>query len=435
MVKRRRDLSGELPDALRYAQQGKGEQVRERDITEEEMEMEKITCPICGTPDIKIVWEKQGEETVGSIVHPVQIKTVFCPVCGIYSCRSEWLTDSGLLDHFQNWQDCETKPAGALDKKYSDADWPEKKALIRHHIWKDAPHPGPEQQAFLEKLEGLWRSAQHPTGTEPFRPLPITAKYVCEIRDMDFPTPMEQVDYLIRFLGDKTRRLGGTYFYLYCLISDKSIPAKKREALKNLLSATVSVDEQNLFSIYETAFKSNLVENHGNCISLTLQGWTKYEDLKKGRSDSSIVFLAMQFEETQKKFFTDKLAPCLKNLNLQLQTLPDFHAVENILDNKLRNAIRESRILICDLTHRNNGAYFEAGFAEGLRKPVIYVCEQGSFDEHEKNKGKDGDRSKRLHFDVEHQEIYLWKDGDDESIKKFQSDITAKIQTVLYVGA
>jgi hypothetical protein len=38
---------------------------------------------------------------------------------------------------------------------------------------------------------------------------------------------------------------------------------------------------------------------------------------------------------------------------------------------------------------------------------------------------------KRLHFDVEHQEIYRWDKNNDESIKKFQNDLMEKIKTVL----
>jgi len=63
---------------------------------------------------------------------------------------------------------------------------------------------------------------------------------------------------------------------------------------------------------------------------------------------------------------------------------------------------------------------------------VIYVCEQSYFDK--RNKLFKNDLYKRfwrIHFDVEHQEIYLWKNDDDASIAKFQSDVSAKIQAVL----
>ena len=38
--------------------------------------------------------------------------------------------------------------------------------------------------------------------------------------------------------------------------------------------------------------------------------------------------------------------------------------------------IRDAKFVIADLTHDNNGAYWEAGYAEGLGKPVIYICEK-----------------------------------------------------------
>jgi nucleoside 2-deoxyribosyltransferase len=52
-----------------------------------------------------------------------------------------------------------------------------------------------------------------------------------------------------------------------------------------------------------------------------------------------------------------------------------------IIDDRLRVEIRTSRFLIADLTHENRGAYWEAGFAEGDGKPVIYTCRKGHISE------------------------------------------------------
>ncbi|MDR2351097.1 MAG: hypothetical protein LBD56_00215 [Endomicrobium sp.] len=54
------------------------------------------------------------------------------------------------------------------------------------------------------------------------------------------------------------------------------------------------------------------------------------------------------------------------------------------------------------------------------RKSIIYVCEEKTFNEHKNNQGDKGDKSKRLHFDIEHMEIYVWKDGDKDSIENFK---------------
>jgi nucleoside 2-deoxyribosyltransferase len=46
----------------------------------------------------------------------------------------------------------------------------------------------------------------------------------------------------------------------------------------------------------------------------------------------------------------------------------------NQIDDQMRVALRTSRFVVADLTRGNRGAYWEAGFAEGLGRPVIYTC-------------------------------------------------------------
>ena len=72
------------------------------------------------------------------------------------------------------------------------------------------------------------------------------------------------------------------------------------------------------------------------------------------------------------------------------------------IDNIMRIRIRDSAFVIADLTHDNRGAYWEAGYVEGLGKPVIYICEKGKFDK------------EKPHFDTNHCTTILWsKDEDD----------------------
>jgi nucleoside 2-deoxyribosyltransferase len=51
-----------------------------------------------------------------------------------------------------------------------------------------------------------------------------------------------------------------------------------------------------------------------------------------------------------------------------------------VIDNILRAQICDAAFVLVDLTHDNTGAYWEAGYAEGLNTPVIYLCEQAKFD-------------------------------------------------------
>jgi nucleoside 2-deoxyribosyltransferase len=54
--------------------------------------------------------------------------------------------------------------------------------------------------------------------------------------------------------------------------------------------------------------------------------------------------------------------------------------------------------VIADL-HDNNGAYWEAGFAEGLGRPVIYTCRKQKWD------------ATKSHFDTSHLNTIVWDPG------------------------
>jgi nucleoside 2-deoxyribosyltransferase len=82
----------------------------------------------------------------------------------------------------------------------------------------------------------------------------------------------------------------------------------------------------------------------------------------------------------------------------------------------MRVEIKASRFLIADLTHDNNGAYWEAGYAEGLGKPVIYTCEASKFDE------------KQSHFDTNHHLTVKW---DANNPSQAVADLKATIRATI----
>ena len=87
-----------------------------------------------------------------------------------------------------------------------------------------------------------------------------------------------------------------------------------------------------------------------------------------------------------------------------------------LIDDRLRVEIRTSRFLISDLSHENSGAYWEAGFAEGLGKPVIYTCEESKF---EKDK---------THFDTNHHLTVIWnKDNPKAAVEALKATIRATL--------
>lgn len=72
-----------------------------------------------------------------------------------------------------------------------------------------------------------------------------------------------------------------------------------------------------------------------------------------------------------------------------------------------------TKFLLAELTHNNAGAYWEAGFAEGLGKPVIYLCRKDLFD----------DKSKGTHFDTNHHLTVVWKaEKMDEAARRLKDN-------------
>ena len=71
-----------------------------------------------------------------------------------------------------------------------------------------------------------------------------------------------------------------------------------------------------------------------------------------------------------------------------------------LIDDRLRVEIRACRFLLADLSHGNRGAHWEAGYAEGLGKPVIYTCRQNVFE--------DRNHANYPHFDTNHHLTVAW---------------------------
>ena len=129
--------------------------------------------------------------------------------------------------------------------------------------------------------------------------------------------------------------------------------------------------------------------------------------------EQSFGFLAMQFDDRQ----LDELARAHIKPGIQASLGYVVRDVRDVtqagsIDELIRNSIRNAKFVIADLSHGNNGAYWEAGFAEGMGIPVIYICEERVF----KRNG--------THFDTNHLTTVVWSfDRPDEFMAKLVETI------------
>ena len=147
-------------------------------------------------------------------------------------------------------------------------------------------------------------------------------------------------------------------------------------------------------------------------INLSLDGWEQYKAEKRGRFAGNYGFLAMQFDEPDLELFVkDVVKPAVKeNIGYNLIDMRDRRKA-GIIDEIMRRRIRDAKFVIVDLTHDNSGAYWEAGYAEGLGKQVIYICEKKKF------------ADKKPHFNTNHCMTVLWSRDDVEGFRQELTEI------------
>jgi nucleoside 2-deoxyribosyltransferase len=115
--------------------------------------------------------------------------------------------------------------------------------------------------------------------------------------------------------------------------------------------------------------------------------------------------------------YTNQLVSAVAAVGFDLKRV-DENQPAGLIDDHLRVKIRQSRFLIADLTHQNRGAYWEAGYAEGLGKPVIYMCRKDVFE----------DKALGTHFDTNHHLTVVWDPSNiPDFIKRLKDTIRATL--------
>lgn len=149
---------------------------------------------------------------------------------------------------------------------------------------------------------------------------------------------------------------------------------------------------------------------------LTWEGWARYEELKRNDPDTRTAFMAMQFGDRElDAVVSECFSPAVSATGFNLRRLNEGQAAGSI-DDQLRVALRTSRFVIADLSHNNRGAYWEAGYAEGLGKPVIYTCNRSVWE------------NEPVHFDTSHLVTVIWDPSDlEDAGTKLKATIRATL--------
>lgn len=222
------------------------------------------------------------------------------------------------------------------------------------------------------------------------------------------PRPREQADLLLRWLAENVTA-PGELKPLSFRTHGSIIGAYSFQGFQLVLDHLFSV------GLLTGAISKTMGESSAHATP-SFAGWDHYETLRRGGAVYRRAFMAMKFgDSVLDNILETVFKPSVRQTGFDLIKLNDAPRA-GLIDDRLRVEIQASDFVIADLTHENLGAYWEAGYAEGLRKPVIYTCEASKF------------QATKTHFDTNHHLTIEW---DASNPQKAGEALKATIRATL----
>jgi len=138
-------------------------------------------------------------------------------------------------------------------------------------------------------------------------------------------------------------------------------------------------------------------------IRLTYRGLEYVINLHESGGQSKKCFIAMQFSDTMAAT-RNVIKDVVVNCGYQPLLIDEVnYDSEKTINDAIISSIKESKFLIADFTGQRHGVYFEAGYALGRNRPVIYLCQFDDF--------------RNSHFDTNHYPHIVYKDLIELKVK------------------
>jgi nucleoside 2-deoxyribosyltransferase len=134
-------------------------------------------------------------------------------------------------------------------------------------------------------------------------------------------------------------------------------------------------------------------------VSITGRGWERAAQLADQHETSKTAFVAMKFNDEMLALWPTAFVPAIKRAGFEPSLANDPQHNEQI-DARIVTAVKQCRFVIADVTFAPTGVYFEAGYALGMGRPVIWTCRSD-------RKGTD------MHFDTRQYNHILWETETD----------------------
>ncbi|HEU4559590.1 MAG TPA: hypothetical protein VFS20_17190 [Longimicrobium sp.] len=158
-------------------------------------------------------------------------------------------------------------------------------------------------------------------------------------------------------------------------------------------------DARELKNYVELGTRIGFLEAHGDVlVRPTPEGWVRLKELRFREVESDVAFVAMSFAEGMEDVFRNGFEPALRSTGFRAIRLDLIEHNEKIGDRMIAD-IRKSSLVVADFTLHRQNVYFEAGFALGLGRHLIWTCRESDIEQ--------------AHFDTRHYNHVVWRDAAD----------------------
>jgi nucleoside 2-deoxyribosyltransferase len=247
----------------------------------------------------------------------------------------------------------------------------------------------PEDQRLLPYLSAHIRQSPPPVR--------VTSDWRADARQHARSTITEKVRKLLEVLGR-----GAVVGQRHLLMVDElpaRIDARDEAEVRFLLTYLKDAGYITLdFSSTETNQRkatSSGVQAH---FQLTVYGWESLSPVS-GAGIAGTCFVAMSFDRELDEAYDKGMVPAIADdCGFDVIRIDRVEHNDEITD-RIIAGIRGAEFVVADFTKQRPGVYFEAGFARGLGREVIWTCRE--------------DDAKSLHFDTRQRNHILWTTPDD----------------------
>ena len=262
--------------------------------------------------------------------------------------------------------------------------------------------------------------------TEPEGELPVITKVLLEEIAKRLSLSTEQrIDRGLRAIGkpprdlyweDTTRRLGADDCRHEKLFQAATESSSKVNELKWLLLELEAAELVSNVNRPEETDGSGL--RRTPAYSLTLKGLNRLETGGEALT-SNTGFVAMWFDPKVGDAYEKGIKPAIMEAGYEPMRI-DRIPHSGKIDDRIIAEIRRARFMVCDLTSglvsdssavtgetevARGSVYYEAGFAQGLGKPVIWTCRKDFLDQN------------RIHFDVRQYACIPWEEDKEKDLQ------------------